>query len=151
MSSEKCSELRELSCAVFLPALLHGLLIVSRGGGEEVSDLLFKLGERLSTLLRQGDGASYIVCIKGDTCSLKAGAQEGSQTLIAGGLDIMMVEPLALLVVELSTSLAALLDTEVADQLFHAHDFLVVITGIPAEECDEVHDSLGEVTALTVA
>ena len=63
----------------------------------------------------------------------------------------MMVEPLALLVVELSASLAALLDTEVADQLFHAHDFLVVITGVPAEECDEVHDSLGEVTALAVA
>ena len=27
----------------------------------------------------------------------------------------------------------------------------MVITGVPAEECDEVHDSLGEVTTLTVA
>ena len=27
----------------------------------------------------------------------------------------------------------------------------MIITGVPAEECDEVHDSLGEVTALAVA
>ena len=63
----------------------------------------------------------------------------------------MVVEPLALLVVKLRPSLAALLDAEVADELFHTHHFLVFITGVPAEEGNEVHNGLGEVTALAVA
>lgn len=79
LGGEECSELGELGCAVFLPTLLHGLLIVSRGSGEEVSDLLLKLGERLSTLLRQGDGASYIVCIEGDACSSRLGRRRAAR------------------------------------------------------------------------
>ena len=63
----------------------------------------------------------------------------------------MVVEPLTLLVVKLRPSLAALLDAEVADELFHTHHLFVFITRVPAEEGDEVHHRLREVTALTVA
>ena len=61
-----------------------------------------------------------------------------------------MVEPDALLIVEACASLRALVDVERLHKLVKSEE-LLLCAWIPAEQCKEVDDCLGEVSALAVA
>ena len=61
-----------------------------------------------------------------------------------------MVEPDALLIVELGTRLRALVDVELLNKLVE-REHLLLCTGIPAQQGEEVDNSLGEVAAFAIA
>ncbi len=60
-----------------------------------------------------------------------------------------MIKPCSFLVIELCTRLGAMLKREFVDEGLHIHQ-LRIVTGVPAEECQEVDDSLGEVSLFPV-
>ena len=60
-----------------------------------------------------------------------------------------MIEPLALLKIELSPRLTALIKREGLYQLLPSHHFSV-IPRVPPQEGKEIDNSLGQVTTLTV-
>ena len=60
-----------------------------------------------------------------------------------------MVEPLALLIVELSARLAYALERELLDELLHGVHLLVACS-MPSEKCEEVNNSLWIVALLAV-
>jgi len=61
-----------------------------------------------------------------------------------------MIEPDALLIVELSASLRAARDVECLDELRHGEDLLFG-AWIPAQQSEEIDHSLREVAALAIA
>ena len=61
-----------------------------------------------------------------------------------------MVEPDALLVVELGTALRAFADVEGLNQLFETEELLLG-AGIPAQQRQEVDHCLGEIATLAVS
>ena len=62
---------------------------------------------------------------------------------------VSMVEPFALLEGEFCTTARAMLEREFGDKLIHAH-YLGIIAGIPAEQGQEVYNSLWQVAALAI-
>ena len=75
--------------------------------------------------------------------------EKSSNLLIALLEDILMIEPNCLLEGKLGTSLRTLRDIKQRNELVEREDFLLS-TRIPAQQCEEVDDSLGEVAILAI-
>ena len=68
---------------------------------------------------------------------------------IAAQLKVLVVEPFALLVVELGTRFGDAVETELFDEFVHRVHLLIACS-VPSEECQEVDDSLGQIAALAI-
>ena len=84
------------------------------------------------------------------TMLLDDGLEQGSNLLVRLLEDILMVEPDSLLKGELSASLRALADVEQWNELVK-REYLLLSTRVPAQQGEEVDDSLREVAILTIA
>lgn len=61
-----------------------------------------------------------------------------------------MIKPFSFFIIKLCTAFTAFLQREKPDELIHRHD-LLVIPGIPAQQCQEIYDSFGQISRLAIS
>ena len=78
------------------------------------------------------------------------GFEQLCQLVVVHVHQVLVVEPLALLEVEFGALARTVVDGKFLDELVH-REHLAVVTGIPAQQGEEVDHGLRQVTGLTVA
>ncbi|OAV63863.1 hypothetical protein Barb4_04651 [Bacteroidales bacterium Barb4] len=66
------------------------------------------------------------------------------------GLQILMIEPLALFIIKLDSALTAITEVEEADQLVQ-RQYFPIVTGVPAQKGKKVENGFGDIAAFAVA
>ena len=137
--------------SVGAPALPHILFSVFFRSLEKEITLLPKVTDKIGTTLDHTGGAPYVFrCESGYAPALQFGGEKFRKTFVGELHQVFVIEPQSFLIVELGSGLGTMFKREFVNKRRHIHQ-LHIVTGIPAQQGKEIHDSLRQITTFAVS
>ena len=116
----------KLSGTVFFPTFFTRLFIIFCRSDEEEGAKIPQVLDKSGTVFHHGYDLLHVCRVGFHAVAFENRHKEGSSFLIVHSLDIMMVEPFSLFIIELGSALAATTQVKTMDQFIHAHHLLVI-------------------------